>query len=47
MGLFYLASRLNLGAPHADRYLPGDCTVRIEHDAASIIQLGGVVHCDG
>ena len=34
---------MNLGTICADKSLPGDCAVRINANAASIIQLGGVV----
>jgi hypothetical protein len=40
-------SRLNLCTACADKKPPEDCAVRTRYNAASIIQLGGVVHFNG
>src|ERR1700730_11316890 len=34
---------MNLCTPRSDRYLPGDCSDRINHRSPSILQLCGVV----
>jgi hypothetical protein len=39
--------RLNRCTACADKKLPEDCAVRTRYNAASIIQLGGVVHFSG